>query len=479
VSNEQILIIDEDGTARERASTLLRKEGWTPEVADSAKAALERISGGAYQYMLSGLQVAGMDGLDFIRKAREKRPDLVIVAMSPSEKPDIVLEAIRAGASDYVTKPLQKEGLVLAFRKASERELFRRETFSTRLDSRKEYEFSNIVAKSPLMRDIFSTIEKIADYKTTCLILGESGTGKELIARAIHYNSSRSDNPFITVNCGAIPENLLESELFGHVKGSFTGAVRTKKGLFEEATLGTLFLDEIGELPLLLQVKLLRALQEEEIRRVGDVNPIKIDVRIIAATVKDLTKEVEQGTFREDLFYRLHVLPIHLPPLRDRKEDIPILCEHFVQKYKKKLSSPVQGVEPRVMKVLMDHDWPGNVRELENTIERAMVLAHSDHVQMEDLPANMRGLQKGGGAGPRLSGDELSIKKIGRMMEEELIVKALQRAQGNRTKAAKLLEISHRALLYKIKRYKLDSELRQLGKDVRGGAGNRQRNPLR
>ncbi|MFH1018065.1 MAG: sigma-54 dependent transcriptional regulator [Pseudomonadota bacterium] len=463
--NEQLLILDEDGTARERASALLRKEGWIPEVADSAKAALERLNTGTYRFLLSGLQVPGMDGLDFLKKAREKRSDLVIVAMAPSEKQDVILEAIRAGASDYVTKPLQKEALLLAFRKAVEREKSRRESFTGHPEMHREYEFSHIVAKSPEMQDIFSTIEKIAEYKTTCLLLGESGTGKELIARAIHYSSSRSDNAFITVNCGAIPENLLESELFGHVKGSFTGAVRTKKGLFEEADSGTLFLDEIGELPLLLQVKLLRALQEEEIRRVGDVNPIKIDVRIIAATVKDLGKEVEQGTFREDLFYRLHVLPIHLPPLRDRKEDIPILCDHFVQKYRKKLSSPVAGVDARVMKVFMDYDWPGNVRELENTIERAMVLANTDHVLLEDLPAKMRGLQRGSSAAARFSGDELSIKKMERVMEEELIVKALQRAQGNRTKAAKLLEISHRALLYKIKRYKLENEIRQIGKE--------------
>jgi len=310
------------------------------------------------------------------------------------------------------------------------------------------------------MLDLFQTIKKIADYKTTCLILGESGTGKEMIAKAIHYNSSRKDRPFITVNCGAIPENLLESELFGHAKGAFTGAIKMKKGLFEEADTGTIFLDEIGELPLLLQVKLLRVIQEEEVRKVGDTHPIKINVRIIAATLKDLEKEIEKGTFREDLYYRLNVLPMTIAPLRERKEDIPILLEHFIQKMNDKFSVAVKGADANVMKILMDYDWPGNVREMENTIERAMVLVTGDELKVENLPKNIKASNT-----PRpstaftASPDELSIKKLSRLLEEDLIVKALSRAQGNRTRAAKLLEISHRALLYKLKKYKLENKI--------------------
>jgi two-component system response regulator AtoC len=386
--------------------------------------------------------------------------------MSAFGNVDTAIEAMKYGAYDYISKPFKPDEVILTLRKAEERERLQKENVRLKGEIRKEYQFSNIVAKSPNMMEIFSTIKKIADYKTTCLLMGESGTGKELIARAIHYNSSRADKPFITVNCGAIPENLLESELFGHLKGSFTGAIRTKKGLFEEADLGTLFLDEIGELPLLLQVKLLRALQEEEIRRVGDVNPIKINVRIVAATIKDLAREVEQGTFREDLFYRLNVLPIHLPPLRDRKEDIPIMVDYFVDKYTKKLSVKVKGVAPEVMGVFMEYDWPGNVRELENTIERAMVLATSDRLLVENLPASVRTSHGSTVGFARFDSEDLSIKKATRMIEENLIAKALQKSQGNRTKAAKLLEISHRALLYKIKQYRLDDKIHSRNREV-------------
>jgi two-component system response regulator AtoC len=309
------------------------------------------------------------------------------------------------------------------------------------------------------MMDIFDTVKKVSEYKTTVLLMGESGTGKELVARALHFNSSRADKPFITVNCGAIPENLLESELFGHVKGSFTGAHRSKKGLFEEADQGTLFLDEIGELPLLLQVKLLRALQEEEIRKIGDNAPVKVDVRIIAATVKDLSAQVESGNFREDLFYRLNVLPIYIPPLRERKEDIPLLVNYFIDKYNKKLKLRIKNVTNEALKVLMDSEWQGNVRELENTVERAMVLTNDGKIGIENLPTSLRGV--GVKSKFKVSKDELSIKKMTRVLEVDLIIKALDKAAGNRTTAAKMLEISHRALLYKIKEYKLDKKSKE------------------
>jgi len=464
VNRGSLLILDRDAELKKGLVPLFKKNGYeVTELAD-AGVALALLKTAKFDVICSELDLGETEGEDFVSLLKKDHPETLVIMMSPLAKVETAVDLVRHGAYDFLSKPFSPQDLLVKVRLAQEREKGRRKLISAKDGDAKEHEFSNIVAKSRPMNDIFNTIKKISEYKTTCLLMGESGTGKELIARAIHFNSSRADKPFITVNCGAIPENLLESELFGHVKGAFTGAVRTKKGLFEEATMGTLFLDEIGELPLILQVKLLRALQEEEIRRVGDVNPIKVNSRIIAATVKDLAKEVERGGFREDLYYRLHVLPIFIPPLRERPEDIPLLVEHFIQKYNQKLSAKVEGVEPKVMKRLLDHDWPGNVRELENTIERAMVLATGLQIRFEDLPVNLRQGEVVSTPGLRILPDELSIKKMSRAMEEELILKALGRAGGNRTKAAKLLEISHRALLYKIKRYKIDDS----GPDGRG-----------
>ncbi|WP_394843402.1 sigma 54-interacting transcriptional regulator [Pendulispora brunnea] len=311
-----------------------------------------------------------------------------------------------------------------------------------------------IVATAPQMANLFRTIVKIADYKTTVLISGESGVGKELVARAIHAQSSRHDGPFVAINCGAIPENLLESELFGHRKGAFTDAGADRRGLFEEATGGTLFLDEIGELPLALQVKLLRALQEGTIRRVGDSIDTSVDVRIIAASHRNLRAEVGAGRFREDLFYRINVLALSIPPLRERREDIPHLVDYFIARNNSRLGTNIHGVSPEAAKLLCEYAWPGNVRELENTIERAMVLADRDLLDCADFPdrlhQNMDPLQA------HLASGELSIKKTMHVIEEMLIRRALQKTNGNRTRAAAILEISHRTLLYKIKDYKIE-----------------------
>jgi two-component system response regulator AtoC len=298
---------------------------------------------------------------------------------------------------------------------------------------------------------VFTTIEKVADHKTTVLIQGESGTGKELVARALHDGSSRKDKPFVPVNCGAIPETLLESELFGHKKGAFTDAHADKKGLFAEANHGTLFLDEIGELPLSLQVKLLRVLQEGRVRPLGATRDHEVDVRVIAATVRDLRREVEENRFREDLYYRLNVLQLNVPPLRDRRDDIALLVEHFIERNNGRLGTKIRDVEPRARKLLFNYPWPGNVRELENTVERAVVLAEGDVITVADLPERMR--EPADPVAASLSTGELSIKKTSRFMEETLIRRALEQTRGNRTAACKLLEISHRALLYKIKDY--------------------------
>jgi two-component system response regulator AtoC len=318
-----------------------------------------------------------------------------------------------------------------------------------------------MLGKSPAIQVIFRTLQKIAEYKTNVLVTGESGTGKELVARALHDLGPRAQKPFVAVNCGAIPENLLESELFGHRKGAFTDASRDKIGLFEEANDGTLFLDEIGELPLGLQVKLLRVLQEEEIRRLGDTKETPIDVRVVAATVRDLPTEVRAGRFREDLFYRLNVLPIVLPPLRDRREDIPVLVDHFVRRYAEKHAHAgmrITSVAPEAMELLLRYGWPGNVRELENTIERAMVLCEGARIEVAVLEDRIKATRDKLTSALTSGELSMSIKKTTRMIEEELIRKALAATGGNRTNAAKILEISHRALLYKIKEYGITSE---------------------
>ena len=305
------------------------------------------------------------------------------------------------------------------------------------------------------MQQIFQIIKKVADYDTTVLISGESGVGKELIAQAVHYNSNRKEKPFVAVNCGAIPENLLESELFGYVRGAFTDASKDKKGLFEEADGGTLFLDEIGELPKDLQVKLLRVLQEEEIRRLGDTKTIKVNVRIIAATLKELSVEVKERGFREDLFYRLNVMPIHIPPLRERREDIPILAEHFFKKHTENLGKTLNGISSQAMECLIRYPWPGNVRELENVLERSVILEGGDGIQEETLSLDL-GVHEKKGVISGITGG-LSLKVAQRVLEEEMIKEALKETRGNRSKAARLLEISYRALLYKIKEYGLDN----------------------
>jgi two-component system response regulator AtoC len=360
---------------------------------------------------------------------------------------------MKVGAYDYVQKPFKPDEVVLALRKAEERELLRRENRALRDEIRKEHRFEDILAKSPRMQEIFRTIAKIADYKTTVLVTGESGVGKELVARATHRRSGRRGGPFVAVNCGAIPENLLESELFGHKKGAFTDAVHDRRGLFEEADGGSLFLDEIGELPLGLQVKLLRVLEDEKIRRLGEGRDLKVDVRIIAATHRDLLAETKAGRFREDLFYRLNVLPIHCPPLRERREDIPLLIDHFVTRNNARLGTTIRGLDTESRRLLYEYSWPGNVRELENTIERAMVLAEGDQIVAADLSERIREARDP--VQMQLASGELSVKKTMRIIEEILIRRALAKTKGNRTRAAEVLEISHRALLYKIKDYQI------------------------
>ena len=451
MSTNTILLIDDEENFRHMLSVILKKRGYDVETANNGIDGLKKVDTGSYDAVLCDIRMPEMDGLEFLKEAQKAGCESTIIMMSAFGTLDTAIEAMKSGAYDYISKPFKPDEIILTLKKAEERERLRRENLFLKKEVQKEYSFENIISKNERMRQIFDTIRKVAKYKSTILITGESGTGKELVAKAIHFNSDRSNNPFVPVNCGAIPENLLESELFGHTKGSFTNAVRTKKGLFEEADGGTMFLDEIGELPFQLQVKLLRVLQDGEIRRVGDSRPIKIDVRIIAATVKDLDKEVREDKFRDDLFYRLNVLPIKIPPLKDRREDIPLLVDHFIQKYSRELNHPIQEINQEALNCLLNYSWNGNVRELENVIERAIVLTDSNQIQVENLPLEVQSPREESRVS--LLNDELSIKKASRYLEKDLIKKALHKTNGNHTHAAKLLEISHRALLYKIKEY--------------------------
>jgi len=449
---KRILIVDDEENFRHMLSVILVKEGYEVETASNGEEGLQKASTSPFDQILCDIRMPRMDGLEFLKEIQKTEVEVTIIVMSAYGTVDIAIEAMKLGAYDYISKPFKPDEIILTLRKAEEREQLRRENQLLRREVAKEYSFENIVSKNEKMQKIFDVIKKVAQYKSTVLITGESGTGKELVARALHYNSERAQNPFIPINCGAIPENLLESELFGHAKGAFTDAIRTKKGLFEEADGGTLFLDEIGELPGPLQVKLLRVLQEGEIRRIGESKSIKVDVRIVVATVKDLTKEVNEGRFREDLFYRLNVLPIHIPPLRERKEDIPLLIHHFINKYNQSMSKNMAGIDHKALEALMNHKWYGNVRELENTIERAIVLTDRDNIELENLPIEIQEFKEVFQLEP-LPDEEVSIKKASKTLEINLIKNALKKTKGNHTHAARLLEISHRALLYKIKEY--------------------------
>jgi two-component system response regulator AtoC len=447
---KRVLVVDDEENLRVVLRTLLRRHGYEVETAASGEEALGLVESFGPDFVLTDVRMPRMGGLDLLAMLQVKRNETTVIVMSAYGNMDMAMEAMKAGAYDYVQKPFKPDEVVLALRKAEERETLRRENRALREEIRKEYRFEDILAKSLPMKEIFRTVAKVAEYKTTALITGESGVGKELVARALHRRSGRR-GPFVPVNCGAIPENLLESELFGHKKGAFTDAVQDRRGLFEESGGGTLFLDEIGELPLGLQVKLLRALEEEKIRRLGETRDVKVDLRIIAATHRDLLGETKAGRFREDLFYRLNVLPIHVPPLRERREDIPLLIEHFVSRNNARLGTAVRGLDGEARRLLYEYAWPGNVRELENTIERAMVLAEAEQITAADLPERVREAQDP--VQTQLVSGEMSIKKTTRVIEEILIRRALQKTKGNRTRAAEVLEISHRALLYKIKDY--------------------------
>jgi two-component system response regulator AtoC len=448
---KQVLIIDDEANMRHMLTEVLEREGYQVTAASDGLGALSVLKDRFFDLILCDLRMPQMDGLTFLKEISERGLDATTIVMSAYGSIDTAVEAMKQGAADYISKPFKSDEILLKLAQTEERNRLRRENLRLRKEVLEEFSFGNMVAKSKPMKEIFETIRKIADYKTTTLITGESGTGKELIARAIHYNGVRKNAPIVAVNCGGLPENLLESELFGYVQGAFTDAVKDKAGLFQEANRGTLFLDEIGDLPLQLQVKLLRVLQDEIVRPLGSTDNIKVDVRIVAATAADLTDKIRQGTFRDDLFYRINVLHIEVPPLRDRKEDIPMLVEHFVRKFNKRLNKGLKGFSSEALQVLLDYPWPGNVRELENLIERTMVLTEHEEIPLKDLPEEVYEHPTTRASSWPCSG--LSIKANTMALEKVLIENALKETNRNRTHAARHLEISYPTLLAKMKVY--------------------------
>jgi two-component system response regulator AtoC len=459
-ATKNVLIIDDEDNMRHMLAAMLTGQGYRVQAAADGEEGLEFLENEIFDFVLCDIRMPGMDGMSFLKAAAAGGLEATVIMMSAFGTVDIAIEAMKQGAYDFISKPFKSDEVVLVLKKAEERERLRRENIQLKKkiacleSSAKVSGLGSMIGKSKGMQEVFELAGKVAAHSTTVLISGESGTGKELVARGLYRKSSRADQPFLAVNCGSVPENLLESEFFGYVRGAFTGADRNKKGLFAEADKGTLFLDEIGELPPAMQVKLLRVLQEHEIRQLGSVTSTRVDVRIVAATAKDLAEEVQAGRFREDLYYRLNVINIHIPPLRERTIDIPLLCDFFIEQFSNRMDAlEINGIAPAAMRLLLAHSWPGNVRELENVIERAMILADQAMIQPENLPEKLAGSDSASCLGDFR--DIHSIKQGRQMLEQCLIRKALETTGGNKSRAAIMLEISYPSLLNKIKEYGL------------------------
>ncbi len=441
-----ILVVDDDADMREMVHDMLKDRGHQVTTASSGQEALRLLGEGDYAVVLSDLRMKGMQGIELLTEIKKTVPHINVILMTAFGSVETAVEAMKYGASDYLTKPVKKDELIRVVERVLREAALRREVSRLRKEVHKEYSFHHILGKSKPMQAVFDLIKRVADSPTNILITGESGTGKELVAKAIHYNSDRKEAPFVPVNCAAIPEQLLESELFGHMRGSFTDARMDKRGLFEEAQKGTLFLDEISELPIMLQAKLLRAIQEKEIRRVGATKPISVDVRIIAATNLNLAEEAKAKRFRDDLYYRLNVIELKLPPLRDRREDIVLLVEGFLKRCGEVRGKEVKGVSEASLAMLMDYTWPGNVRELENVIERAVTLSRGEKVTPDDLPPAVQGAR-----GDRRVLDEAVEKTLPlHEIEKEYIKKILDKTGGNKYQAAQALGIDRKTLYRKL-----------------------------
>ncbi len=455
----RVLIVDDETSMREFLSILLEREGYTPDTAENSEAALKYLSRQEYELVISDVNMPGLDGIGLLEKIKAVSPDTAVMMITAFSTTEQAVEAMKHGAYNYISKPFKVDEIKLLIRNAIEKGQLLRENALLRLQAEAKNSFSGLIGKCPKMLNLYELIEKVSATAITVMISGESGTGKELAAKAIHFNSDRCSKPFIAVNCGAIPETLMESELFGHVKGSFTGAVTDRPGLFEQANGGTLFLDEIGEVPLLLQSKLLRVLQERELRRVGGAEIKKVDVRIITASNRDLETQVSEGTFREDLFYRLNVVELTMPPLRERTEDILLLAEHFFKKHAGKRAFNSNVFSPEALRFLWGYQFPGNVRELENIIERGIALGAVE-ITLDMLPQQVIRFSKN-----NLSFDEFEIPSVGMDLdgylagiEKRFLLKALEKSGGVRKRAAESLGMTFRSFRYKLSKHGMGDE---------------------
>jgi DNA-binding NtrC family response regulator len=453
----RILIVDDCELTAQVLTETLTREGHSLEYAVGGAAALSKASRESFDVVITDLVMPKVDGLQVLEHLTSNSPDTIVIILTGYATIETAVEAMKRGAFDYLTKPAKTDEICLVLKRAQELLALKRENVLLRSQLQEIYRFDRIIGKSPPMQSLYQIIQRVSKTDSTVLVLGESGTGKELIANAIHFNSTRKDKPFVPINCGAIPEELMESELFGHERGAFTGAIKERRGRFELANLGTVFLDEIGEMSPKLQVKLLRFLQERKFERVGGSRTIEVDVRVLAATNKDLEKEVLDGKFREDLFYRLNVIPIRVPPLRDRAGDVLILATHFLRQHCEKKDISLKTISRGVLEALQNYEWPGNVRELENVIERLVILVDGDEIQLEDLPARMCKQPINDSRVPVEIGEGgIDLKKILDNLENQLIMQALEKAGGVKGKAASLLGLNRTTLIEKMKKKKLD-----------------------
>ena len=472
VRKVRILVVDDEPSMREMLSIVLRRDGYEVLVAENGRDAIAQLRARPFDLLLSDIKMPDVTGVDVLRAAKEINRDIVAFMVTAYASTSTAVEAMRLGAVDYFTKPFSMDELRLKIRQHLETHQLKQENLLLKKALNTRYEFSNIIGRSEPMLEVFRMVETIAKTTSTVLITGESGTGKDLVARAIHYNSLRGDRPFVALNCGGVPETLLESELFGHMRGAFTGADANKKGLIEAAEGGTIFLDEIGEMNTTMQVKLLRVLQDRRFRRLGGTEEVQADIRVVAATNQDLQKLVAGGRFREDLFYRINVIQMHLPPLRERRQDIPLLADHFLEKYAGQMRKPVRSISHAASAMLQAYGWPGNVRELENVIERAVALEQSPSVLPESLPAHVRApggsttLDGGPDSGTRIAdsaalpmlpdlGEGFDLEARGEDFYRHYIALALERAGGVQVKAAEMLGMSFRSFRYYAKKFNI------------------------
>ncbi|MGP0565052.1 sigma-54-dependent transcriptional regulator [Nitrospina sp. 32_T5] len=459
----KILVVENEKSMRDLLTIVLEKDGHEVETARNGEVAVDMIQEHQYDVVLTDINMPRANGIDVLDAVNRVLPGTPVIMMTAYASAETAVETMKKGAYDYLSKPFKIEELQLIIKNAAEKKRLADENTYLKSALKDKYQFANIIGKSEGMRQVFDYINKVANSNATVLIGGESGTGKELVAKALHYNSNRKNYPFISINCGAMPENLLESELFGHEKGAFTSADSTKIGLMEAANKGTFFLDEISEAPLSIQVKLLRVLQEKEFTRVGGTKPIKVDLRIIAASNRDLSQAVKDKEFREDLYYRLKVIHIQIPPLRQRKEDISLLVHHFITKYCEEYQgeNKLKSISPEAVKVLENYDWPGNVRELENVMERAVVLESQDTIQVSSLPEELVGAKTSVADNmvPSLTDEPIDLESTLDKIEKKMLLGALDKSDGMINKAAQLLNLSFRSMRYRVKKHNLKGKM--------------------